>query len=265
MSAEENANFEEALTLVADWIHESQNIVAFTGAGVSTESGIPDFRSPGGIWERYDPEQMTYQRFLASEEARKMRWRMFMEMESMGQAKPNPAHYALADLYELGKLKAVITQNIDGLHQDAGVPADKVVEIHGTAREVYCLSCDRRLPSTEIRQRIADEGIEVPYCTECGGILKLATISFGQAMPEKEMREAERLSREADLMPAIGSTLLVRPAALMPMIAKEAGARVIIINLSETGGDYYADMVVRGKAGAAMSAIVKRYKDKYLA
>ncbi len=264
MSTEDTQRLEQALDIAAQWIHESGSVVGFTGAGVSTESGIPDFRSPGGIWEKYDPEQMTYQRFLASEEARKQRWQLFMEMESMGKASPNPAHYALADLYNLGKLTAVITQNIDGLHQDAGLSEDKVIEIHGTTREVYCLYCGRRGPAEEIRERIRSEGIEVPYCTDCGGILKPATISFGQAMPEQEMRASERLAREADLMLTIGSTLVVQPAALMPMITKEGGGRVIIINLTETGGDGYADMIIRGKAGEIMSALFNRYKEKYL-
>ncbi|MFO8058293.1 MAG: Sir2 family NAD-dependent protein deacetylase, partial [bacterium] len=179
MSTNDDEKLNEALGLAAQWLREARSVVGFTGAGVSTESGIPDFRSPGGIWEKYDPEEMTYQRFLASEEARKLRWKLFLEMEASMNAGPNPSHYALVELYELGKLTGVITQNIDGLHQAAGLPDEAVIEIHGNAKEVYCLSCSRRWPSREIKERIENEGVEVPYCTECGGILKLATVSFG--------------------------------------------------------------------------------------
>ena len=263
MPEHETMEITAAVELLADWIYESQRMVVFTGAGVSTESGIPDFRSPGGIWSKYDPRELTFQRFLADPEVRKLRWKMFMENAAMWEAKPNPAHLACAELFRLGKLRAVITQNIDGLHQDAGVPAEKVVELHGTNRWVYCLECGARWPSEEIRQRIEEENLEIPDCTECGGILKTATISFGEPMPEKEMRAAEQLSREADLMLVIGSTLVVYPAAYMPQITKEAGGKVAIINLSESGGDHYADLIIRGKAGELMSLVLETYKKKY--
>jgi NAD-dependent deacetylase len=256
-------DLEAGLDLVADWIKESQRLVVFTGAGVSTESGIPDFRSPGGIWEKYDPREMTYQKFLADPEVRKLRWKMFMEMEAVWNARPNPAHVAIADLHELGKLRAVITQNIDGLHQEGGVPPEKVIEIHGTNRFVACIQCGARWPSREIRERIEKEGCEIPDCAECGGIIKTATISFGQAMPEKEVMESQKLSQEADLMLVIGSTLVVQPASLMPMICKEAGGRVVIINLSESQGDYYADLVIRGKACEILPPVIQRYHSKY--
>lgn len=248
-----------ACGVVAGWINESRRLVVFTGAGVSTESGIPDFRSPGGIWEKYDPRQLTYQRFLAEPEVRKIRWRMFMENDAMWRAQPNAAHFAIAELHRRGKLRAVITQNIDGLHQDAGVPGDKVIELHGTNREVYCLDCGRRWPADVIRGRIIEDALEIPDCTACGGILKTATISFGQAMPEKEVRESEGLARECDLMIVIGSTLVVYPAALMPEITHQAGGRVVIINLSESGGDRYADLVIKGKAGETMARVLEEY------
>ncbi|HUT52362.1 MAG TPA: NAD-dependent deacylase [bacterium] len=253
-------DLDAAIELAAQWVSEAERLVVFTGAGVSTESGIPDFRSPGGIWEKYDPRELTYQKFLADPAVRKLRWKMFMEMEAMWDAKPNPAHLAVAELHKLGKLRAVITQNVDGLHQDAGVPAERVIELHGTNREVYCLRCGARWPSSEIRERIAREKVEIPDCVKCGGILKTATVSFGQAMPEKETAEAVRLSEQADLMIVMGSTLVVNPAAMMPRITKENGGRVVIINLSGTEGDHYADLVVRGKAGELMPRIVERYK-----
>jgi len=224
---------------------------------------IPDFRSPGGIWEKYDPRELTYQKFLADPKVRKLRWKMFMENEKMWQAKPNQAHLALGELHEIGKLCAVITQNIDGLHQDGGVPADKVIEIHGTNKEVYCLDCGARWPSEEIRDRIEQDGLEIPDCVECGGILKTATISFGQPMPEKELAESERLAQEADLMLVMGSTLVVTPAALIPVIAKDAGGKVVIINLSETAGDHYADMILSGKAGEIMALVMEEYRERY--
>ena len=265
MSNAVGSNNEAEIELVSLWIHESQNLVVFTGAGVSTESGIPDFRSPGGIWEKYDPREFTFQKFIQSEEVRKLRWKMFMEMEQMWKSvRPNPAHYAIAELDRLGKLAAVITQNIDGLHQDAGVPSDKVIEIHGTNRYVVCLDCGTTWPSQEISDRIRCEDIDVPYCTECGGIIKTATISFGQAMPEKEVMESEYLSRKSDLMLVIGSTLVVQPAALMPMLTKQSGGRVVIINMSESSGDSYADIVFRGKAGELLPRIIGKYKEKYL-
>ncbi len=263
MSQFDTMDLDDAIGTLAEWVHESRGLVIFTGAGISTESGIPDFRSPGGIWSKYDPTKLTYQRFLADPEVRKLRWKMFMENDAMWKARPNAAHKAIAELFALGKARALITQNIDGLHQDAGTPADKVIELHGTNREVYCVSCGGRWPSEEIRARIERELVDIPSCVKCGGILKTATVSFGQTMPEREVREAERLSRECDLMLAIGSTLVVYPAALMPMIAKEAGARVVILNLSETGGDRYADLIIRDKAGEVMSRLLETYKSRH--
>jgi len=265
MTEQQSIDLDAAIDLVAGWIHESERMVGFTGAGVSTESGIPDFRSPGGIWEKYDPREMTYQKFMSNPEVRKLRWKMFIEMENMWNAKPNPAHLAYGDLYRLGKLRALITQNVDGLHQDGGLPDDKVIEIHGTNRYVVCTNCGARWPSSKIKERIVAENLEIPDCIECGGIIKTATISFGQPMPEKEVMESQRLSQEADLMLVAGSTLVVQPAALMPQITKEQGGRVVIINLSESHGDYYADMVIHGKAGEVLPRIVESYKSNYLA
>src|SRR3990172_3155097 len=167
----------EAAARVADLIRRSRTIVVFTGAGVSTESGIPDFRSPGGIWDRFDPAEFTFQRFMASEEVRKKSWSMIKEMVAI-QARPNAAHLAIARLHEADKLDCVITQNIDGLHQEAGVPEEKVIELHGTARWVACFGCGARFPALEIHRRL-HAGEDAPYCERCGGILKSCTISFG--------------------------------------------------------------------------------------
>jgi NAD-dependent protein deacetylase/lipoamidase len=264
MSKQEMIEKSETVSLLANWINEAESVVAFTGAGISTESGIPDFRSPGGIWTKYDPRELTFQKFLADPEVRKLRWKMFMENESMWKAKPNNAHKAIADLNDLGKLDGLITQNIDGLHQAGGVPPEKVIEIHGTNREVSCLDCGARWPSEEIRDRIKNENLEIPDCAECGGIIKTATISFGQSMPEKEVMESEQLSKNADLMLAIGSSLVVHPAALMPVLTKQSGGKVVIINLSETGGDDYADMLIHEKAGEFLPKVIECYKENHL-
>ncbi len=256
-------SLEQAMDILAGWINASERVVAFSGAGMSTESGISDFRSPGGIWSKYDPREMTYQKFLASEDVRRKRWKMFVEGSAMFEARPNDGHIALAELERLGKLDRLITQNIDGLHQSAGNSEDRVVEIHGTHRWVVCLDCGRRYPSEEVLSRLLNEDIDIPDCSDCGGILKTATISFGQPMPADEMAEAERASRNCDLFFVLGSTLVVQPANLMPVIAKQAGAKVVIINLSETAGDYLADMILRGKTGEILPLAVKRYREKY--
>lgn len=259
----EAMDIEEVLDMLAGWIHEAKSVVAFSGAGMSTESGIADFRSPGGIWEKYDPREMTYQKFLASEDVRRLRWKMFVEGRAMFDARPNPGHVALAELERLGKLDCMITQNIDGLHQAAGNSEDKVIELHGTHRHVLCLDCGRRWPSEEILERLLRDKIDIPDCTDCGGILKTATISFGQPMPREEMERAEEASRNCDFFLVAGSTLVVQPAALMPVMAKQAGARVVIVNLSETAGDNLADIIVQGKTGEILPLIVERYTDKH--
>lgn len=245
---------------VAALIIRSRKIVVFTGAGVSTESGIPDFRSPGGIWSRYAP--VMYQDFLASHEARRQYWKMQKERyPDFAQAQPNPAHHAVAELERLGKLDCVITQNIDGLHQRAGNSPEKVIELHGNGTWVLCLRCGRRLPREEVQKRL-EAGEEVPTCEACGGLLKPATVSFGQPMPDKETWEAEARSRHCDLFMVIGSTLVVYPAAQMPVYALEGGARLVIINLSETPLDPYATVVLRGKAGETMAQVIERVKAK---
>ncbi len=245
---------------VARLIVSSKRIVVFGGAGLSTESGIPDFRSPGGIWDRYDPEDFYFQNFIASEASREKYWQMATEMyEPMKKAQPNLAHLAIAELERLDKLDCIITQNIDGLHQKAGNSEDKIIELHGTAMHVTCLNCKKRYDRDEIQERLR-KGIKVPYCDDCGGPLKPATISFGQAMPERETREAYHRSSICDLFIVIGSSLVVQPAASMPLVAKRNGAKLVIINRDPTPYDEMADIVIHGQAGSTMASILQCVK-----
>ena len=245
---------------VARLILTAQRIVIFAGAGLSTESGISDFRSPGGVWDRYDPEDFYYQNFLSSEASREKYWQMATEMyEPMKKAQPNLAHLAIAEMERLGKLDCVITQNIDGLHFKAGNSEDKVIQLHGTAMYVLCLNCNKKYDRDEVQERLR-KGLKVPYCDVCGGPLKPATISFGQSMPEKETQEAYHRSSLSDLFIVIGSSLVVQPAASMPLVAKRNGAKLIIINREPTSYDDMADLVIHGQAGPIMASILKNVK-----
>jgi NAD-dependent deacetylase len=240
-------------------IVKSRRVIVFTGAGISTESGIPDFRSPGGIWSRYDPEDFTIQKFLSSSAARKIIWRMCLEGGLLTEAKPNLAHFAVAELYQLGKLDCVITQNIDNLHQEAGVPEDKVFELHGNMKWVVCLSCRRRFPMSEVLQKMK-EGVEVPDCPNCKGISKPDAVFFGEALPQETLQESIRRAQNCDLFIVIGSTLLVYPAAYIPTYASEAGATLAIINLTSTPFDHYAEVVIQGKAGEVMPKVIEKVR-----
>ena len=245
---------------IAQWITESKRTVAFSGAGLSTESGIPDFRSPGGVWDRYNPEDFYFQNFLASEAAREKYWRMATEMyEPMKKAQPNLAHLAIAEMEKLGKLDCVITQNIDGLHFKAGNSEEKVIQLHGTAMYVSCLNCGKKYDRDEIQERLR-KGLKVPYCDDCHGPLKPATISFGQSMPERETQEAYHRSSLCDLFIVIGSSLVVQPAASMPLVAKRNGAKLVIINRDPTPYDDMADSVIHGQAGPTMASIMEKVK-----
>jgi len=247
---------------LSDLVVQSGKIVVFTGAGISTESGIPDFRSPGGIWDKFDPNEFTYQRFLSSEANRENYWQFSRDFwPAIVNAQPNPGHYAIAELYKLGKLDCVITQNVDGLHQESGLPEDSVIELHGTARWVNCLQCGKRYPRQEIQDRV-ETGEKVPACDTCAGMLKPATVSFGQPMPERETREAEVRSSACDLFLVAGSSLVVYPAAQMPLIAKRSGARLIIVNLAATPHDGYADVVINEKIGSTLSRMVDVVKSR---
>lgn len=244
---------------IAELIFSSNRIIVFTGAGISTESGIPDFRSPGGIWTKYNPQDFTYQKFINNPETRRLTWQRFRDIPWM-KIKPNAAHYAVAELERLGKLDCVITQNIDGLHQLAGNSPEKVIELHGTARWVLCLDCGKRWPRDEIEQWL-ESGIEIPLCDACGGLLKSATISFGQAMPVRETQLAEEHSRHCDLFIVIGSSLVVYPAAYMPVYAVESGAKLLIINREPTPLDRAAALVVNSAAGETMTKVIARVKN----
>jgi NAD-dependent deacetylase len=246
---------------LADTIVQSKKIVVFTGAGVSTESGIPDFRSPGGIWSKYDPDDFTYQKFVSGVETRKKHWKMFTESGLFVEAEPNPTHYAIVELYKLGKLDCVITQNVDNLHQKAGVPDDKVLELHGNMQWAVCLSCHKRFPMKEVLSTLT-EGTEVPDCPHCHGILKPDVVFFGEQLPQRILAEATHRSRSCNLFIVIGSTLVVYPAAYMPMYASEAGAKLAIINLSPTPLDFYATILIHGKSGEIMPQVVEKVKEK---
>jgi NAD-dependent deacetylase len=232
----------------------ARSAVAFTGAGISTESGIPDYRSPNGIWTKYRP--IEFGEFLASAAARREAWRRkFASDEVMRKATPNAGHRAIARLIELGRMRAVVTQNIDGLHQASGVPDDKVIELHGNATYAACLDCRRRYELDWVREIFAvDE--RLPLCTACGGIIKTATISFGQAMPEAEMARAHEATLGADLFIVLGSSLVVYPAAGFPRLAKRHGSRLVIINREATEQDEMADLVIHAEIGATMSRAV---------
>ena len=235
-------------------IAEARNVVAFTGAGISTESGIPDYRSPGGIWTKFRP--IEFGEFMSSTEARRETWRRkFASDEMLRKATPNAGHRALARLVEQGRMTAVVTQNIDGLHQASGVPDDKVIELHGNATYTTCLDCRRRYELDWVRDIFAiDE--RLPLCTGCGGIIKTATISFGQAMPEAEMGRAQEVTLAADLFIVLGSSLVVYPAAGFPIMAKRNGSRLVIVNREPTEQDDLADLVINAEIGSTMGRAV---------
>jgi NAD-dependent deacetylase len=235
-------------------IAEAGNIAAFTGAGISTESGIPDFRSPDGIWTKYKP--IEFGDFIGSAQARREAWRRkFATHETLEKATPNAGHRALARLVEQGRMSSVITQNIDGLHQASGVPDAKVIELHGNTTYAACLDCRCRYELDWVRA-IFEDGERLPQCTACGGHIKTATISFGQSMPEAEMARAHEATLAADLFVVLGSSLVVYPAAGFPVLAKRNGARLVIVNREPTEQDDLADLVINAEIGATMSRAV---------
>lgn len=234
-------------------IDEARNVVVFTGAGISTESGIPDFRSPGGIWSKMKP--IYFDEFVKSEERRRESWtRAFEGRAGWVGAKPNAGHMAIARLVARGKISHVITQNVDNLHQDSGVPDDRVIELHGNASYATCLKCALRHELADLKARFLETN-ELPACRECGYIVKTATISFGQPMPELQMMQAEAATLACDLFIAIGSSLVVYPAAGFPILAKRNGAGLVILNRDETEQDGYADLVLHDEIGPALSEI----------
>jgi len=232
-------------------IENSSNIVVFTGAGISTESGIPDFRSPTGIWKKYQP--IEFSDFLSSETVRVEAWRRKFEIDkNISKARPNIGHIAIAKLVESGKVKNVITQNIDNLHQESGIPNDIIIELHGNTTYAKCLDCGFKYNLSKIMKEFKETN-KPPYCDLCSGIVKAATISFGQAMPEKEMILSQECSLSCDLFITIGSSLQVYPAAGFPILAKKNGSKLIILNREKTDLDIYADLVVNDEIGSFLS------------
>ena len=236
---------------LSQYIKEAKNIVVFTGAGISTESGIPDFRGPQGVWKTNTP--IYFQDFIGSEKVRKESWkRKFSGKDIVKKAKPNTGHFAVAEIINKHQSAYLITQNVDNLHQDAGVPEDKITEIHGNASYASCLDCETRYELRPIKKVFLENGA-VPYCDSCGGIIKTATISFGQSMPEEGMQIAQRKTLGCDLFITIGTSLVVYPAAGFPKLAKEIGAKLVIINNEATDLDPIADLVIHEQIGKVFS------------
>ena len=254
-------DMKERIGRVANMIAAAKQIVVFTGAGVSTESGIPDFRSPGGLWTRFDPEDFTIDKFLANPETRHKQWRFLLSGDLIKDADPNAAHRAIAELEALGRLDCIITQNIDYLHQKAGNNPDRIYELHGNMKWIRCLDCGNRSPLEEIlRENRTSE--EMPACGRCGGILKPDEIFFGEALPEKTLQEATRRANHCDLLIVVGSSLVVYPAAYMPLYAKQSGAKLVIVNLTPTPSDRIADVVIHASAGEVMGRILAEVKQR---
>ena len=238
---------------LAVMIADAAKVVVFTGAGMSTESGIPDFRSPGGVWSRMKP--IYFQDFVAREEARREAWaRVFSGAAGWVGAEPNEGHSVIARLVAAGKVSTVITQNVDNLHQASGVPDDHVIELHGNASYATCLACGLRHELADLRAPFVDRGV-IPTCEACGGLIKTSTISFGQPMPALPMERARAATLACDLFIVLGSSLVVFPAATFPLQAKHNGARLVIINREPTDQDVFADLVVRAEIGAALAGL----------
>jgi NAD-dependent deacetylase len=241
---------------VAELIKQSEKVLVFTGAGVSTESGIPDFRGADGIWNKYDPDDFTIQRFMADKKVRQLHWSLLADGDlSMFKADPNPAHLAITELNTTGKLYGVVTQNVDGLHQRAGLPDEMVFQLHGDLSHAKCLECGSRFPMQTVAEWMRTD-IDEPVCEKCSGMLKPDAVLFGEQLPYEVLSEAEQRSRDCDLCIVLGSTLSVYPAALLPRYAHEGGAKLVIINLGPTELDSYAHIRIDGKAGEIMTEIV---------
>ena len=247
-------NLQELLLDATELLQQARKIVVLTGAGISTESGIPDFRSPGSIWQVTPP--VNYRDFINKPEARQQYWQTRRNLSSqVAAARPNAAHYALVELERQHVLLGVLTQNFDGLHQDAGLPPEKVIELHGTSREAACTLCGVRSSMAELQQRI-DGGELDPQCPMCGGYLKSATILFGQRLPDAALTRARKLTADCDLFFVIGSSLKVSPASTLPRIALQRNVPLIILNLQPTSLDEQADVVIHEKAGEILPCLI---------
>jgi NAD-dependent deacetylase len=248
-------DLETAIDELQELVDGARVIAPFTGAGISTECGIPDFRSPGGLWTKNTP--IPFDAFLASQDMRDEAWRRRFAIDAQfSAARPGRGHLALASFYRAGKAPAVITQNIDNLHQSSGISAEHVIELHGNNSYALCLACGKRYELSWVRQQFVAAGERAPDCGDCGGHIKTATISFGQAMPEREMQRAEQLTLDCDLFLAVGSSLVVWPAAGFPLVAKRNGARLVIINREPTEFDEIADLVIRQDIGTVLSPFI---------
>lgn len=236
---------------LARLVDEARIVCVLTGAGVSTESGIPDFRSPGGIWSKY--RIIEYGEFMADETARLEDWRRRFDMEDqLGIVEPNAGHRWIADLVRTRNCPYVVTQNIDGLHQQSGVPAERVIELHGNARHAYCTDCETHHEIAQCRAMLEATG-KAPQCRNCGGIVKSGVVMFGEMMPQTALGRAEDAARDCDLFIAMGTSLVVHPAAMLPIHAKRAGAKLAIVNRDATDFDEFADLVIHAEIGATVS------------
>jgi NAD-dependent protein deacetylase/lipoamidase len=247
------AKDQEQIEKLKSMLEASTRAVVFTGAGISTESGIPDFRSPGGFWTKYQP--IDFQDFLAFDDMRRQSWRRKLAAdEAFRRASPNRGHRSLAHMVRRGRVSSVITQNIDGLHQQSGVAEAKVIELHGNGTYATCLNCHRRYELDAIFAAFKIEE-QPPVCNDCGGFIKTATISFGQPMPVEAMRRAKRETENCDLFLAVGSSLVVYPAASFPLLARQVGARLVILNRDPTDLDGFADLVLNLEIGETLGAV----------
>jgi len=250
---------EQKIHHAADMIAKARKVVVFTGAGISTESGIPDFRGPGGLWTKYDPDDFTIDKFLGSYATRRKMWQRLREGGLMEDADPNATHFAIVELEKMGKLLSIVTQNIDNLHQKAGSNPDLIRELHGNMQMLICLDCRQRYPIGIMKERYADSD-DVPICEYCRGILKPDVVFFGEALPQKTLSRAMREAEECDVMLVIGSSLVVYPAAYVPAHAKQSGAHLVIINRGDTELDSLADVRIDAAAGETMTKILEKIK-----
>ena len=249
------ADVETGTAQLRGLVEQAKVVVPFTGAGISTECGIPDFRSPGGIWTKHQP--IPFDEFLSSQDMRNEAWRRRFAMEEhFAAARPGRGHLALASLYRAGKAPGVVTQNIDNLHQSSGISPEHVIELHGNNSYATCLACAKRYELSWVKHEFNGSGGQAPDCRDCGGHIKTATVSFGQAMPEAAMRRAEDMTLSCDLFLAVGSSLVVWPAAGFPLMAKRNGAQLVIINREATEFDAIADLVVRGDIGTVLAPLI---------
>lgn len=258
ITADGSASSKAALAKAAELLAGARAVVFLTGAGISTESGIPDFRSPGGLWTRYDPRKLTFDLFCARADTRRDYWKLATETYPvLRDAEPNAAHRAIAAVERHGKLLKLVTQNIDGLHRKAGSSPERIIEIHGSSLRATCIECDAEHDREHLHERLLRGDVDVPYCERCGGPVKPATISFGQSMPERETTEAFEAAAACDLFIVVGSSLQVYPAASLPDTAVRAGAPLVIVNNEATPKDPLAAALLRGSAGESMALLLR--------